>query len=178
MFPHCGNWIILQEFVKIVLLTLSFELLSWYRHNLSLDAWNWLDQQLLEKTDMTSTQSNKTACFRFLIKYLRLKVVLQMICLVLVLLAPKLIFYMSTCELLFTNFKDTAFILRLAVQHSFAMMQCLENWVSSVRWRDHRQSYVNHLIQWIKSTHPDDWVQQNNQMAVVKCKCYTAIPRP
>ena len=41
--------VILQVFVKIVLLTLSFELLSWYRHNLSLNAWNWFYQQLLEK---------------------------------------------------------------------------------------------------------------------------------
>ena len=76
---------------------------------------------------MNSTQSNKTARFRFLIKYLKLKAVLQIVCLVPMLLAPKLIFYMSTSELLFTNSKDAAFILCLAIQYSFTMMQCPEN---------------------------------------------------
>ena len=54
---------------------------------------------------MNSTQSNKTARFRFLIKYLKSKVVLQIICLVPLLLDPKLIFYASKSELLFTNLK-------------------------------------------------------------------------
>ena len=80
-----------------------------------------------KKTDMNSTQSNKTARLRFSIKYLKLKVVLQMVCLVPVLLAPKLIFYMSTSELLSTNFKGATFIVHLAIQYSFAMMQYLEN---------------------------------------------------
>ena len=61
---------------------------------------------------MNSTQSNKTARFRFLIKYLKSQVVLQIACLVTVLLAPKLIFYASKSELLFTNFEDAVFISR------------------------------------------------------------------
>ena len=63
-----------------------------------------------KKTDMSSTQSNKTPRFRCSIKYLKLMVVLQkIVCLVSVLLAPKLVFYISTNELLFTNFKDAAY---------------------------------------------------------------------
>ena len=33
------------------------------------------------------------------------------------------------------------------------------------------------VYQRIKSTHPDGWVQQNNDMAVVKCKCYDKVPK-
>ena len=40
-----------------------------------------------------------------------------MVCLVLVLLAPKLILYMSFIELLATNFKDATFIVHLAIQY-------------------------------------------------------------
>ena len=111
--------IILQWFVKSVLLTLTFELLFWYRHSLLHNAWIRFDQQLLEKTDMNSTQSNKTAGFRFSIKYLKSKIVLKIVCLVTVLLAPKLIFYASKSELLFTNLKT----LHLA---RVVMMQFLE----------------------------------------------------
>ena len=74
---------------------------------------------------MNSTQSNKTARFRFLIKYLKLKVVLQIVYSVSLLLAPKLTFYMSTIELLFSNFKDAAFILRPSIQSCFAIMPLL-----------------------------------------------------
>ena len=88
---------------------LSFELLSWFRHSLSHNAWNRFDQQLLEKTDMNSIQSNKTTRFQFLIKHLKLQVVLQIVCLVPVPVAPKIIFYMSTSQMLLTNFKDAAF---------------------------------------------------------------------
>ena len=77
--------------------------------------------------------SNKTAWFRFSIKYLKLKVVLQIVCLVLALLAPKLIFYISSRHI-FTNFKDAAFSSHLLIR------------LSSVRSRDHRQLCVNHLI--------------------------------
>ena len=91
----CPHISLLRWFVKSVLLTFGFELLSWCRHNLWHNAWNRFHQQLLGKTDMNSIQSwsNKTARFRFSIKYLKLKVVLQIVCLVPALLAPKLIFY-------------------------------------------------------------------------------------
>ena len=76
---------------------------------------------------MNSTQSDKTAWFRFSTKYLKLRVVLQIVCLVPVLLVPKLILYMLTSELLFMNFKDAGFYFRLAIHYSCAMMQCPEN---------------------------------------------------
>ena len=47
----CPHIIILRWFVKSVLLTLSFESLFWYRHDVPLNAWSRFDQQLLEKTD-------------------------------------------------------------------------------------------------------------------------------
>ena len=116
-----------------------------------------------KKTDMNSTQSNKTVRLRFSIKYLKLKVVLQMVCLVPVLLAPKLIFYMSTSELLSTNFKDATFIVHLAIQYSFAMMQyTLRIRVSSDRSPDHRQSYVNHLIP-KNQKHSSGWLSPTQQ---------------
>ena len=154
--------IILRWFVKRYLLTFGFELLSWYRHNLWHNAWNRFHQQLLGKTDMNSIQSwwNKTARFRFSIKYLKLKVVLQIVCLVPALLAPKLIFYISTNELLFTNFKDAAFSSHPLIQCCFAMIQCFENWgvVCQIK---RSQTIIRQLpYQSIKSTQPDDWVQQ------------------
>ena len=72
---------------------------------------------------MNSTRSTLTARFRFSIKYLKLEVALHIVCLVPVLLAPKLIFYKSTSELIFTNFKDAAFSSRPSMQCCFAMMQ-------------------------------------------------------
>ena len=72
-------------------------------------------------------QSNKTARFRFSIKYLNLRVVLQIVCLVPVLLAPKLILYKTKRYWLSTNFKDTAFSSPLSIQYWFVMMQCFEN---------------------------------------------------
>ena len=33
------------------------------------------------------------------------------------------------------------------------------------------------LYQRIIITHPDDWVQQNNEMSVVKCKYYDRVPK-
>ena len=104
--PHAS---ILRWFVESIILTFGFGPLSWNKHDVSLNAWSRFDQQLSEKTDMSSTQSNKTPRFRCSIKYLKLKVVLQIVCLVSVLLAPKLVFYISTNELLFTNFKDAAY---------------------------------------------------------------------
>ena len=82
----------LRWFVKSVLLTLSFEPLFWYRHDVPLNAWSRFDKQLLEKTDMSSIKSNETPRVRFSIKYLKFKVVLQIVCLVTVPLAPKLIY--------------------------------------------------------------------------------------
>ena len=154
-YPHI---IILRWFVKRYLLTFSFQLLSWCRHNLSHNAWNRFHQQLLGKTDMNSTQSNKTARFRF-----KLKVVLQIVCVVHVLLAPKLIFYMSTSELLFTNFKDAAFSSRVALQWCIALSGKYVLWelwcgLSDNSITDNYASIT--LYQSIKSTHPDDWVLQ------------------
>ena len=71
---------------------------------------------------------NETPRFRFSIKYLKLKVVLQIVCLVPVPLAPKLTFYMSTSKLLFTNFKDATFSSRLSIHCCFAVMRFFENW--------------------------------------------------
>ena len=71
---------------------------------------------------------NETPRFRFSIKYLKLKVVLQIVCLVPVPLAPKLIFYMSTSKLLFTNFKDATFSSRPSIHCCFAVMRFFENW--------------------------------------------------
>ena len=34
------------------------------------------------------------------------------------------------------------------------------------------------VYQRIKSTHPDDWVQLNNEISAVKCKCYDKVPNP
>ena len=87
--PHI---IILWWFIKRVILTLSFEPLFWYRHDVPLNAWRRFDKQLLEKTDMSSIQSNETPRSRFSIKYLKFKVVLQIVCLVPVPLAPKPIY--------------------------------------------------------------------------------------
>ena len=123
--PHI---IILRWFIKRVLLTLSFEPLFWYRHDVSITDWSRFDQQLSEKTEMSSIQSNEASRFRFSVKYLKLTVVLQIVCLVPVPLAPNLIFYMSTSQLLLTNFKDTAFSSHPSIQCCFVMVRCFENW--------------------------------------------------
>ena len=105
---------------------------------------------------MNSTQSNKTTRFRFLIKYLKLKVVLQIVCSVSVLLAPKLTFYMSTIELLFSNFKEAAFILRPSIQSCFAIMPLLRELgrhLSDYAITDNYASIT--VYQRIKSTHLD-----------------------
>ena len=76
---------------------------------------------------MNSTQLNKTARFRFSTKHLKSKVVLQIVCFVPVFLDPKLIFYISTSELLFTNFKNAVFSSRPTIQCCFAILECFEN---------------------------------------------------
>ena len=124
----CPHIIILRWFIKRVLLTLSFESLFWYRHDVSITDWSRFDQQLSEKTEMSSIQSNEASRFRFSVKYLKLTVVLQIVCLVPVPLAPNLIFYMSTSQLLLTNFKDAAFSSHPSIQCCFVMVRCLENW--------------------------------------------------
>ena len=73
---------------------------------------------------MNSTQSNKTARFRFLIKYLKLKVVLQIVYSVSLLLAPKLIFFASKSELLFTNLK-TLHLDRVAMMYTLLSLDTL-----------------------------------------------------
>ena len=73
---------------------------------------------------MNSTQSNKTTQFRFSIKYLKSKVVLQIVCLVTVLLAPKLIFFASKSELLFTNLK-TLHLARVAMMYTLLSLDTL-----------------------------------------------------
>ena len=88
----CPHIIILRWFIKRVLLSLSFEPLFWYRHDVPLNAWRRFDQQLSEKTDMSSIKSNEASRFRFSIKYLKFKVALQIVCLVPVPRAPKLIY--------------------------------------------------------------------------------------
>ena len=90
----CPHMIILRWFIKRVLLTLSFEPLFWYRHDVSITDWSRFDQQLSEKTEMSSIQSNEASRFRFSVKYLKLTVVLQIVCLVPVPLAPKLIYFL------------------------------------------------------------------------------------
>ena len=76
---------------------------------------------------MNSTQLNKTARFRFSTKHLKSKVVLQIVCFVPVFLDPKLIFYISTSELLFMNFKNAVFSSRPTIQCCFAILECFEN---------------------------------------------------
>ena len=95
---------------------------------MSITDWSRFDQQLSEKTEMSSIQSNEASRFRFSVKYLKLTVVLQIICLVPVPLAPNLIFYRSTSQLLLTNFKDAAFSSHPSVQCCFVMVRCFENW--------------------------------------------------
>ena len=130
-----------------ILLTFSLGPLSWNRQDVSLNAWSRFDQQLSEKTDVSSIQSNKTSRFRFSTKYLKLKVVLQIVCLLPVLLVPKLIFYISTNELL-----------------SVALQCCDASRIkeSSVRSRDRRQSYVNHLLP-KNQKHSSGWLSPAQQ---------------
>ena len=82
-----------------------------------------------KKTDMSSIHSNETPRFRFFIKYLKFKVVLQIVCLVPVPLAPKpFILHISTSQMLLTNFKDAAFSSQPSIQCCFVMVRCFENY--------------------------------------------------
>ena len=124
-------------------------------------------------------QSNKTARFRFSIKYLNLKVVLQIVCLVPVLLAPKLILYKTKRYWLSTNFKYPAFSSPPSIQYWFVMMQCFEN--QGVVCQITRSQTIIRQLPYTKEskarTLPDDRVQHNHEMAVVKCKYYEKDPK-
>ena len=66
------------------------------------------------------------------------------------------------------------------VRRSSVALQCCDVWELRSRLSDHaiednRTSIT--FYQRIKSTHPDGWVQHNNEMAVVKCKCYDKVPK-
>ena len=169
MFPHCGNWIILQGFVKIVLLTLSFELLSWYRHNLSLKAWNWFDQQLLEKKliwiqlnqikPLGCDSRSNTSSWRLFFKWSVLYPCFW----------PWNSF--STCQQVSCSLRILKTLhLFCILRSSIPLQWCntLRIWVSSVRSPDHRQSYVNHLIP-MKQKHSSGWLSPTQQWNVC-CK--------
>ena len=132
-----------------------------------------------EKTDMNSIQSwsNITARFRFSIKYLKLKVVLQIVCLVPALLAPKLIFYISTNELLFTNFKDAAFSPNPLIRCCFAMMQCFENW--GVLWQITRSQTIIRQSPYTKVSKALNRMTEcnNNEISIKKFNCYDKVPK-
>ena len=169
MFPHCGNWIILQGFVKIVLLTLSFELLSWYRHNLSLKAWNWFDQQLLEKKliwiqlnqikplgfDTRSNNSSWRLFFKWSVSY--------------PCFWPRNSF--STCQQVSCSLRILKTLHLLCILRSSIPLQwcnTLRIRVSSVRSPDHRQSYLNHPIP-KNQKHSSGWLSPTQQWNVC-CK--------
>ena len=56
-----------------------------------------------------------------------------------------------------------------------AMLRELRSRLSDHAIEDNHTSIT--FYQRIKSTHPDGWVQHNNEMAVVKCKCYDKVPK-
>ena len=135
----CPHISILRWFVKSILLTFSFGPLSWNRHDVSVNAWSRFDQQLSEKTDVSLTHSNKTSRFRFSTKYLKLKVVLQIVCLVPVLLVPKLIFFYQQMNFSLRILKTLHLV---HVRRSSVALQCCDASrikESSVRSRDRRQ---------------------------------------
>ena len=120
--------------------------------------------------------SNKTAWFRFSIKYLKLKVVLQIVCLVLALLAPKLIFYISSRHI-FTNFKDAAFSSHLLIRCCFAMMSRFENW--GVVCQITRSQTIMRQSPYTKVSKVLNRMTEcnNNKMSIKKCNCYDKVPK-
>ena len=130
-----------------------------------------------EKTDMNSIQSwsNKTARLRFSIKYLKLKVVFQIVCLVPALLAPKLIFYISTNELLFTNFKDAAFCPNPPML--LCNVQCFENW--GVICQITRSQTIMRQSPCTKVSKALSRMTEcnNNNISIKKCNCYDKVPK-
>ena len=123
----CPHIIMLRWFVKIVLLTLSFEPLFWYRHDVPLN--DWIESTNSCRKKLIWVQFNQMKPPLSILHQIpqvdgcssnRLSITRA--------LAPKLIFYMSKSQLLLTNFKDAAFSSRPSIQCCFVMIRCFENW--------------------------------------------------
>ena len=122
-----------------------------------------------KKTDMNSTQSNKTVRLRFSIKYLKLKVMFFKWSVSYPCFWPQNSF--STCQQVSCSLRILKTIHLLCILRSSIPLQwynTLRIRVSSVRSPDHRQSYVNHLIP-KNQMHSSGWLSPTQQWNVC-CK--------
>ena len=158
----CPHMSILRWFVKSILLTFSFGPLSWNRHDVSLNAWSRFDQQRSEKImwvqlnqikplgfDSPSNTSSWRLFFKSSVSY--------------PCFWPQNSF--STYQQMNCSLRILKTLHLVHVRRSSVALQCCDASrikESSVRSRDRRQSYVNHLLP-KNQKHSSGWLSPAQQ---------------
>ena len=158
----CPHMNILRWFVKSILLTFSFGPLSWNRHDVSLNAWSGFDQQRSEKImwvqlnqikplgfDSPSNTSSWRLFFKSSVSY--------------PCFWPQNSF--STYQQMNCSLRILKTLHLVHVRRSSVALQCCDASrikESSVRSRDRRQSYVNHLLP-KNQKHSSGWLSPAQQ---------------